>query len=153
MCPGSDRKSDPGRAGFCLMPTPIFRGKIENGKICLDRRDEFAQHIASLNGKPVELILRREKAKRSSPQNSYYWAVVVKMLSEHCGYDSEEMHEALKWRFLWRDGGVEAGGSPLITAKSTASLSTKEFSEYVEQCRMLAAGMGVVIPGPGEVAA
>jgi hypothetical protein len=130
------------------MPTPVFRGKIEAGKICLDRRDEFAAVIASLDGKPVELILRRLRTKRSSNQNKYYWGVVIALFAEHCGYSAEEMHDALKWQLLQKH---EQGVLP--TVRSTADLSVDEFTEYVEQSRMLAAGMGVVIPGPEEVAA
>ena len=130
------------------MPIPIFRGRIESGKICLDRRDEFAQLIASLDGKSVELILRQLRTKRSNQQNKYYWGVVIALFAEHCGYGPEEMHDALRWQLLQRhDQGV------LPTIRSTADLSVDEFTEYVEQCRMLAAGMGVVIPGPEEITA
>jgi len=32
--------------------------------------------------------------------------------------------------------------------KSSAALNTREFTEYIEQCRRLAAEMGVEIPDP-----
>ena len=130
------------------MPTPVFRGKIEAGKICLERRDEFAAHIASLDGKSVELTLRRAKSKRSTNQNAYSWGVVIALFAEHCGYSPEEMHEALKWQLLQKH---DAGTLP--TVRSTSELSVLEFQEYVENVRMLAAQMSVVIPGPGEVTA
>ena len=72
-------------------------------------------------------------------------AVVIPVLAERCGYEDEEMHDALKWRFLQKHDG------PMPTVRSTASLNTVEFSEYTAQCRRLAAQMGVMIPDPGAV--
>jgi hypothetical protein len=127
-------------------PTPIFHGRIEGGRICLERREDFAALIQRLDGKDVELILRKHRRSRSRNQNAYYWGVVIPLIAEHCGYMDEEMHEALKWRFLQKHDG------PLPTVRSTTDLDTAEFTEYIEQCRILGAEMGVVIPGPGEVA-
>jgi hypothetical protein len=126
-------------------PTPVFRGRIEQGRIGLERREDFAALIARLEGTEIDLRLSKHRNARSISQNAYYWAVVIPLLAEHCGYEDEEMHAALKWRFLQKhDGG------PLPTVKSTASLSTAEFTDYIERVRMLAAEMGCSIPGPGQ---
>ena len=125
-------------------PVPVFRGKIEGGKIHLDYPEDFRELIEKLEGKPITIRLKRYFPNRSLPQNNYYWGCVVALLAEHCGYDKEEAHEALKWRFLQKHDG------PMPTVRSTASLTTVEFGEYVENCRRLAAEMGCVIPDPGE---
>ena len=124
-----------------------FRGKVVAGKLQLYRREEFSDHVKLLEGRLVVLQLTGERKDRSLDQNRWYWGCIVKMLAEHCGYTSEEMHEALKERFL-RDRINEKAG--LVRIKSSAELDTKEFSEYCEQCRQLAAELGVVIPDPGE---
>ena len=36
------------------------------------------------------------------------------------------------------------------TIKSTTSLDTKQMTEYIDQCRMWAAGEGLYIPSPDE---
>jgi hypothetical protein len=125
-------------------PAPIFRGRVENGKISLDYPGSFKALLARLEGKQIALRLTKHHHARSLSQNAYYWGVVIPLLAEGCGYDDEEMHEALKWRFLARHDG------PMPTVRSTATLNTTEFCEYVEHCRRLAAEMGVVIPDPRE---
>jgi hypothetical protein len=79
--------------------------------------------------------------------------VVIPLLAEHIGYETEEMHDALKWRFLQThtqdEHDTAASWVKLPTVRSTADLDTAEFTEYIEQCRRLGAEMGVVIPGPG----
>jgi hypothetical protein len=72
---------------------------------------------------------------------------VIPLMAESCGYEDEEMHDALKHQFL-RDRENEKAG--LVLVKSSADLNTAEFTEYVEKCRRLAAELGVVIPDPGE---
>ena len=124
----------------------VFHGQIVAGKIVLEAPVQFASLRNKLNGQRVDVILKKQVRKRSNPQNSYYWAVVVKILAEHCGYEPEEMHDALKWQFL-----ASHTDSALPTVRSSAKLSTVEFSEYVEQCKRLAAEMGVYIPEAGDV--
>jgi hypothetical protein len=123
-------------------PTPVFRGLIQNGKICLERREDFAALIARLDGSDVDLRLSKHRRVRSLSQNAYYWSVVIPLLAEHIGYETEEMHDALKWRFLQKHDG------PLVTVRRSTDLDTAEFTEFIEQCRRLGAEMGVVIPGP-----
>jgi hypothetical protein len=124
----------------------VFHGQIIAGKIVLEAPVQFAALRNKLNGQRVDVILKKQVRKRSNPANAYYWAVVVKLLAEHCGYEPEEMHDALKWQFL-----ASRIDSALPTVRSSAKLNTAEFSEYVEQCRRLAAEMGIAIPDPGEV--
>jgi hypothetical protein len=130
-------------------PSRIFRGKVGNGRLWLELRDDFAKLIQTLEGKDIEVILRKQRKQRSLNQNSWYWGCIIPLLSEHCGYDAEEMHGALKERFL-RDREHETNG--LVKIRSSTSLDTAEFTEYVESCRRLAAEMGVVIPDPGMAA-
>lgn len=138
-------------------PTPVFRGRIEQRKICLEQRDGFAALIARLEGNEIDLILRKHRNVRSLSQNAYYWAVVIPVLAEHCGYEDEEMHKALQWRFLQKHadqtGEFETQGTwvKLPTVRSTADLDTAEFTDYIERVRTLAAQMGCVVPSPGQV--
>lgn len=127
----------------------IFRGRIEGGKLKLDHRDEFAALVKRLDGKEVELTLRRHRRQRSRNQNRYLHAVVIPILAKHCGYDDEEMKTALKLRFL-RCGDSEVNGLPRV--RSTADLTTAEMAEFIDRIRQLAAEMGCSIPSPNEVA-
>jgi len=131
-----------------MKPTPIFRGRVEAGKLKLDHRDEFAALLKRLEGKEIELTLRRYRQQRSPNQNRYLHAVVIPLLAGHCGYDAEEMKTALKLRFLRREG--EAHG--LARVSSTADLSTEEMTEFIDNVRRLATEIGCSIPSPNEVA-
>lgn len=127
------------------MATRIFRGQIEDGRFCLVDRAEFAKLKESLEGKPIEITLKRLRPARSGNQNAYYWGVVMALFADHCGYEPQEMHEALKLRFL-----VVDPDAPLLVARSTTQLDTRQFTEYIEHVRQLAAEMGLYIPDPNE---
>jgi hypothetical protein len=63
-------------------PIPIFRGRIEGGKIQLERQEDFAALIARLDGKEIDLRLSKHRNVRSISANAYYWAVVIPLLGE-----------------------------------------------------------------------
>jgi len=130
------------------MPTPIFRGQISKGKLILDSPHQYLVQLAKLEGKRVELVVRKASTKRSTQQNAYYFGVVIEILAEHCGYDPAEMHEALKIRFL-SDRQEDQNG--LMHVRSTARMSTDEFAEYLNRVvRWAAEYLHVYIPGPNE---
>lgn len=124
---------------------PIFRGYADNGKIKLDNPEEFKNYCLNLNGE-IQLLLEKRKKNRSINQNSYYWGVVIPLLSEYFGYESEEMHEALKYQFL-RKGNVQ-----LPTVRSTADMTTIEFEDYMARVRRWASiEYSINIPEPNEI--
>jgi len=119
------------------MKAPIFRGKVEGGRIRLDNRDRFRPYLASFEGKRIELVLRERTEQRSEQQNAYYHAVVVKMISNDTGHDPEETHRTLKEHFK---------------IGTTTKMKTVEFQEYIENCRRFAAEfLGLNIPDPDSV--
>lgn len=88
----------------------------------------------------------RSKKTRSLSQNKYYWGVVVKILSQHTGYTSDEIHQELARMFL----SYTTGGKKFV--KSTAKLNTFDFEQYLEKCRQWAwKEMNAHIPLPNEV--
>lgn len=86
------------------------------------------------------------KLPRSQQQNKYYWGCVVDIPAREIGYTSEEMHEAYKWMFL----RMHEEGRP-ETVRSTTSLNTAEFKEYIDKCVMWCAEQGFVIPDATSV--
>jgi hypothetical protein len=131
------------------MTSPIHRGKVEKGKLILEDPSRYLLRIASLEGKRVELSLKKYRENRSDNQNRYYWAVVVELLANHCGYAPEEMHEALKIKFLSSQPRDEHG---LVKIGSTARLNTDEFIQYTNKIVIWAATeLQVFIPDPSQV--
>ncbi|MEA2036722.1 MAG: hypothetical protein U9O94_04400, partial [Nanoarchaeota archaeon] len=79
-------------------------------------------------------------------ENAYYWGVVVKLIGEHLGYLPNEVHDALKWKFLRREG------LKLDKSLSTTVLDTIDFEEYLSNIRQWAGqDLEMIIPLPNEV--
>lgn len=132
------------------MTDPIFYGRVlPGGLLVLDAPKDYQRHVYAHRGKHVEITFRKRRTRRSSQANRYYFGVVVKMLAEHCGYDTQEMHEALAMRFL-RIEDCPVTGAP--RRKHTPDTDSSEFAEYVNHCIRLAAELGVVIPDSSEAA-
>lgn len=128
---------------------PTFTGKVDRGKVLLDRPSQYLIQISRLEGQRIEIILRKLWKKRSDNQNRFYWGVVLEILGEHCGYDAEEMHEALKEKFLSNQRDEKG----LVKIRSTAKLNTAEFEEYLDKIKKWSAmELNCFIPDPNEVA-
>ena len=125
----------------------ILYGKVKDGKLKLDIPQSYLVELSKLEGQRVELTIRKERLVRSLSQNKYYWGVVIEILSDYFGYDKEEMHEALKFKFLKKHEDTD-----LVTVGSTAKLSTAEFTEYIDAIiRWSSVEYQVVIPGADGV--
>lgn len=129
----------------------LWYGRVlPGGLLVLEKPKDYNRAVRALAGKHVELTIRKRKTVRTSPQNRFYFGVVVKLLAEHCGYERQEMHEALAFRFL-RIEDCPITGAP--RRKRTPETDTEEFGQYLDSCIRLAAELGVVIPDPKEVEA
>jgi hypothetical protein len=138
------------------MITPKFRGQIDRTRSKVwpviydadlvkfhDWFDKFPE------GTHVFVTIKKieKRQMRSIVQNNYYWGVVIDILSDFTGYDPEEMHNALRHKFLTYEN---IKGLP--TTLSTTQLKTNEFEDYLERIRRWAAtDLGVYIPLPNEV--
>lgn len=112
------------------------------------QRDRLNRFYAAREGKLVQITVSESGKPRSPNQNAYYHGVVVRMLADELGYDPEEMHGILKWKFLPRQF-VAFGGEQMEVTKSTTKLTTGEFEEYLERIRVFAATeLAIRIPLP-----
>jgi len=128
---------------------PIFTGHVRtDGKWEIDDPEGLRAEIARLAGKRIEVVVRRQHSQRSSQQNRYYWGVIVDLLGKELGYDPDEMHDALRAKFLTTP--AEGDGLPHI--KSTTELSTSDMEDYHERIRRWADEfLHIYIPLPNEV--
>jgi len=107
----------------------------------------FKQDLLTLQGKEAYLTVAKVTKSRSGNQNRYYWGVVIDLLSKETGYEREEMHEAMKMQFLKKNDETR-----FAIAKSSSSLSTAEFEDYMAQIRRWASQyLGLYIATPNEV--
>lgn len=126
-----------------------FPGTVKQGNLVLESPARFSRFLKGFEGKRVELILRRRKRTRTDQQNRYYWGVIIDILGNEFGYEPEEMHSALKLKLLRVDQDQD---HPIETVKSTASLSTIEFLDYIARIQRWAAQeFNIYLPDPKEV--
>jgi hypothetical protein len=104
----------------------------------------------------VTVEVKIKKYKRSNEFNSYYWAVVVAMVSERLrelGHDVDRdlTHEFLKGRFLYTEFTDPTSGEVMKIPRKTSELATEEFMAYIEQVKQFAAEtLDIYIPDPNE---
>lgn len=131
------------------MSLPLYT-TVKNHLLPVGDYDKLSRLIALHEGKDIKITIARGRA-RSTPQNKYYWGVVIPMvwqglvdLGNDC--DDEDVHEYLKERF-----GKRKVMQNYTIAESTTKMSTVEFEEYLERIKRFAAvDLCVNIPDPED---
>lgn len=110
-----------------------------------DQLQQMADVIRSLSvEEPWEVEVRQYRVKRSGAQNRLLWAIYTEM-AEHTGHTPEEIHMALKLKFLARQV-VTVGHEEVTIPGSTTKLDVAEFSDYLEQVQAFAAQeFGIIV--------
>jgi hypothetical protein len=130
---------------------PILRGRVSaHGKLVLDDPGEGRRWLQSLANADVEVIIRKRRLTRSQRQNAYWWAVPVKLLSEHTGYDAQQMHYALLGEcFGWWVGPT---GHLVPNVAASKHLTVDQFTRLIEWVLVWGpTEMDVAIPAPDDV--
>jgi len=100
---------------------------------------------------PWDITAKRYRKQRSNPQNAYHWGVVVKIICDETGNDSNEIHEYLLGEYV---GWVEYEFMDEIRrkpARRSHDMNVERFESFNEWCRSWASqNLGIVIPLPGE---
>lgn len=121
----------------------VFYARVVDGKPKILNRDGFMRLIEQMNGREIDIMVRKHRKARSTNQNSFYWGVVLAIIAESTGNEPEDMHAAFRDLFLTDRSG------PLPLVRSTTDLSTVEFNEYIEKIvRFAAEKLELVIPDP-----
>lgn len=120
-------------------------------------RPRFIDSIARMAGRRVTIEVRPDGRRRSLPQNSYYWGVVVGLVSDGIAEEwgeiltRGEVHELLKQQCNWTERVSQTTGESIREAQTTRNMTTTQFDEYLERCRRFAAEfLNVSIPMPNE---
>lgn len=90
-------------------------------------------------------------AARSIPQNKTYWKLCIEPMAEVAGTTPAEMHECLKDELLSKyiTVNTKQGVAFKRIVGSTVELSKKEFCDYMERVREIAARVyGIVLSDP-----
>lgn len=138
------------------MEKVVVVSKVYQGKLSGYASETLRQFVQTLEGKDVEVTVKRKRAKRSDNQNRYYWGVVIPIIHNSfrdLGHrlNAEEVHFFLKQKFNYQSlvnvNGELVGEIP----KSTADLNKLEFMEYVDKISQWANEiLEVIIPEPSK---
>ncbi len=133
-------------------------GKVANGNVFIWKNKELIDNIKSFGDCNFILTVEVQHDKRSSPQNRYYWGVVIPAFcqgaSEMTGdiWSKESAHSTLKNRFLFSEIVNENTGEILTVIGSTSDLTTVQFNEYIDRCRdFIQEWFGCYVPAPNEI--
>lgn len=127
----------------------------EKGVFHLHNQQRFREWARKHPAKDVACRFERKRARRSDPQNRYYWGVVIKEISirlrdlGHEWLEDNDVHDMMKLKFN-TEQMVSEHGEVLDLPKSTAGLTTTQFIEYTERVKKWAAEfLDIYIPDPG----
>ena len=124
----------------------IIHGKVKKGAFIPRDPTAFRLTFAKLEGKAVEVVVRKKKKHRSGAQNAYYWGIVIDIISGATGFTPQEAHDAMRFKFLTDMTGE------LPKVRSTADLTTVEFLNYTASIQQWAAEfIDCFIPDPESV--
>lgn len=135
-----------------------FSGTIKDGEFIPHtyERERLNRRIGQLEGKQVKANFTIEHGIRSNQQNKYLWGVVYKMIGDELGEDDlQVVHYQMCVMFhykLIKTWDENTGMTVMAKVPDeTSSLTTTEFSQYVEKIRRWAASfLGLNIPDPNE---
>jgi hypothetical protein len=129
-------------------------GEVKDGKfVGLRNRRHFDEAMRRFPDGVVGVRFEVIREKRSSAQNRYWHGVVIPLFAEHCGYEFDEMKDALALELLPKEVVDMKTGEVRIVPGHTSEQNTKQFKELIERAQRLGATMGIDIPDPGEMAA
>lgn len=126
-----------------------FNGYVKQGQMFIRNRTDFDHMIKRFDGKDIEIVVQKKRNVRSLQQNKLWWLYVT-ILSDELGYEKDEMHDILKFKFLKRERVVEKTGEIIPYLESTTRLTRTEFADVVDAVIRWAAEMNIVLPSPNE---
>lgn len=123
-------------------------------KLLLTESDRNA-FIATITRIPMDgkkkwvMEFKPYRIQRSVKANNLYW-MWLNCISKETGNDSETLHQYFAEKYLaWDTKGCLDG--EVIKRRSTTSLDSKEFSEYLENIRMqMLNDYAIVLPEPQD---
>ncbi len=115
----------------------LFKEKPEHGSMLGAREWEAIKNWirAVKPGRWVKISFMIVYNLRSPDQNSWYWTQLTAFAEEFGWNTPDEVHEYFKSLFL-KTRYTLPNGTLCETIGTTTSLTTVEFNEYVEKCRI-----------------
>lgn len=130
----------------------MIRHIIPKGDLAAEHRRLVKHEIDTLDPKISWLVqVKQYRKPRSLEQNSFLHAVPLKLISEHTGYEIEDLKTYLMGEaFGWEEYEI-MGEKRKRPRKTTSQLNTEEFTWFLDWLESWAAQkLDLLIPKPGE---
>lgn len=114
--------------------------KVEGYNLTFLDEKALQNHLKEFEECIVEVCISKKKNKRTLDQNNYYWSL-CEIVGNELGYDSEEVHEIFKQRFLKKEKEIMVENHKIKLEKtiSTTKLSTIQFMQYINKIKQFCA--------------
>jgi hypothetical protein len=123
---------------------------VKDGRLQKHITNAIRNDLSTFEGKRIVITISKAKSQRTVLQNSLYW-VYVTMIANELGYDKNEMHEVIKFKFMKCEKVNEKTGEVMQYLKSTTDLSKMDFVDLINDLqRWSAESLGIVLPEPGQ---
>lgn len=133
------------------IPVDITHGKLH---VSAAARTALQESLLTWPDCRATLTIEKETASRSAAQNAYYWRRVVKLIADHTGYSADDTHHVLKTMFLPKDVAIRTRTGKVVAefviGGSTTTLTSVQFSDYIERIRQWAFEELTVDIPPGD---
>lgn len=127
---------------FILSDLPTWRE-------CLD----YLMALRDKGGR-FEVRIKPYSKKRSTSANAYYFGVVVKALSDHCGYTPAEIHDEILGAYVgWEKRTVHGHVREFPRRRTTSpdTMDTMDFNALIETGQRIAVELGVMLPDQDKI--
>jgi len=132
-------------------------GEKQGATLKVHYKERFENALKAMKDGRIEIIVRRLYRKRSTPQNAFYWCVIVEIarqcLTEATGesHTKEQAHEELKRNCNYKEVASRTTGEIMKVGSTTTQHTTVEAMEYYTRCRQwLFDWFEADCPDPGE---
>lgn len=137
------------------MSDPVFHGCVSDAvRLVLDENERLLRHsyLKALVGRRVDVIVRKERVKRSLDQNAYLHTHPFPLLAEHFGDSIEGVKLDLMGQcWGWKTSPVT--GREMPVKPRTSEMTVDECTFFIDWLIPWAATEhGVLIPLPSEAA-
>jgi len=99
---------------------------------------------------PLRIEIKPYKRNRSASQNKLMW-LWFQIIGDDLGYTKDEVYFEMTERYLPMELKTRFNGEKCPRRLGTSDLNTKEFTDFLNDIDLFAAGMGIVLPHPEDL--
>lgn len=113
-------------------------------------KNNAIEYIKNLNDSIVwDIEITKYKKRRSLQQSRLMW-LWLNIISDETGNSADDLHEVLKLKFLGSEV-ITAFGTTFERPKSTTTLTTIQFTDYLDRIESLAVQCNIKLPHPAGI--